>query len=263
MIYIDDRTGSVEMVPLFQQHRSHPAVTVKRLPAADFCFAGNGPNGPANIGIERKTIYGKTKPAGTQFRDLLSSIRTGRLSGEQLPNLTDYYEVIVIIVEGIFRTDPDTGLLEVWERGDWYPALCGKSTFPSSELYRYMLTLSFQPAISVVYLPSARETVEYVADTLVGYFQKPWDEHHAHIGLHRPPLQATLGKASTVRRVAAALNGVGWTRSAAVVERFKTVEAMVQATVKEWQGIDGFGRVLSKRVWQELHGEVEGGDGIE
>jgi hypothetical protein len=275
VIYIDDRTGSVEMAPLFMQHRLHPAITVKRLPAADFCFAGHGPNGPANIGVERKVIYGKTKTAGMQFRDLLSSIRTGRLSGEQLPKLADHYEVIIIIVEGIFRSSPDTGMLEVWERGEWSLALCGKTPFPSSELYRYMLTLSFQPRVSVVFLPSARETVEYVADTLPGYFQKPWDEHRAHVGLHTPPLQATLGKASTVRRVAAVLNGVGWTRSAALNEYIhcpadlvcKDHQACIAAGMdrkpKDWAEVDGFGKVLSKRVWQELHGEVDGGDGID
>lgn len=256
MIYVDERTGSVELAVTFQHHRSHPAVSIKRLPAADFCFSGNGPDGPCMIGVERKTIYGQTNAhTGSQFRDLFSSIRTGRLSGEQLPKLLDHYDFIVIIVEGIFRTDAATGIIQVWVRGKWEPALCGQSVFLASEMYRFLFTLSLQPRVVVVFLSSEKETVEYIVETLQGYFAKPWDKHHAHMGLHTPSLMATIGKASTLRRMAAALKGIGWERSAAVEAHFGTVATMVNADPKEWMKIEGVGKVLSKRVWDEMHGK--------
>ena len=274
MIYVDDRTGSIELLPLFTAHRSHPAVASRRLPAGDFCFTGKyGPdNLPCSVGIERKVIYGRTDAAtGGQFRDVFSSIRTGRLSGEQIPKLTEQYDIVIIVVEGIFKTDPRSGSIVVWAQGGWVPALCGQQEFLSSELYRFMLTLSFQPRVSVVFLSSKYETVEYVAETLPGYFDKPWDKHHAHMGLHTPPAMATIGKASTIRRFAATLNGVGWERSAAVEAGFgpcpaalvcadpsKCVEDGHARPAKDWTKLDGFGKVLSKKAWNELHGKFEG-----
>jgi ERCC4-type nuclease len=253
VIYIDDRTGSVEMAAYFQSHRTHPAIELKRLPAADFAFSGNGPTGPCMIGIERK-----------RTKDMLSSIRTGRFSGEQLPKLLDHYEFAFLLVEGWSRTNYQTGELEEWWGKKWCAVHLGsqRQAFLALELDSFLSTIELHTRVRVHRTLNERATTEDVIN-LQGYFAKPWDKHHAHIALHTPPEFATLGKAGTVRRVAAALNGVGWTRSAAVADRFTSVEEMVLATVKDWQKVDGFGKVLSKKVWQELHGETEGGDGID
>lgn len=253
MIYIDDRTGSVEMASHFQSHRTRPAVSLKRLPAADFAFSGNGPTGPCMIGIERK-----------RTKDMLSSIRTGRFSGEQLPKLLDHYEFAFLLVEGWIRTNYQTGELEEWWGKKWCAVHLGsqRQAFLALELDSFLSTIELHTRVRVHRTLDERATAEDVIN-LQGYFAKPWDKHHAHIALHTPPEYATIGKASTTRRVAVALNGVGWTRSAAVADHFTSVEEMVLATVKDWQKVDGFGKVLSKKVWQELHGETEGGDGID
>ena len=72
MITVDNRTGSIELLPLFPKNTAKPGY----LAFADFAFTGRGyANGlPLLIGVERKTTT-----------DLLSSMTTGRLSGYQIP----------------------------------------------------------------------------------------------------------------------------------------------------------------------------------
>ena len=267
MIYIDDRAGSGTLLSLFQSHRTRPAVTLRRLPAADFCFSGHGPKGPCLIGVERKTI-----------RDMLQSIRTGRFSGEQLPKLLDHYEFAFLTVEGRVRINTANGFLEEpWGKG-WTQLKLGQSPFLGLELDSFLTTIEVRTPIHIHCTRNEAETVE---DTLSlhHYFAKPWDKHHAHVALHLPPETATIGKAGTVRRIAYCLGGVGWDRSAAAAQSFKMVAhplcgsdqcpvppdegVMVRAEPKDWSKLNGFGKVLSKRVWQELHGQFDSGDGLD
>lgn len=243
MIYVDDRAGSVEMAPYFESHRSRPTVAIKRLIAGDFCFTGYGPAGPAVIGIERKRI-----------KDMLSSIRTGRFSGEQLPKLLDYYEFPYLIVEGRIRTNITNGVLEEFWGKSWLPVQIGSQQFVAQELESFLSTIELHTRVKVHHAYDEHGTIED-ALALHHYFSKPWEKHHAHVALHTPPEMATIGRAGTVRRVAAALKSIGWTRSAVVATRFQSVEDMVGATVKDWVKLDGFGKVLSVKVWKELHGE--------
>jgi len=261
MIYVDERTGSVELATQFQSHRAKPAIALKRLPAADFCFSGYGPNGPAMIGVERKTV-----------KDMLSSIRTGRFAGEQLPKLLEHYEFPFLVLEGVIRTNYQTGALEeLWGRG-WGPVKLGQQTFLALELESFLTTIELRTAVRVHRTSDQKGTVEDVI-ALTHYFSKPWERHHAHFALHVPPEAATIGKASTVRRVAFALNGIGWDRSAMVAEKFCSVAQMIclnpekcveegyARPARDWQKLDGFGKVLSRKVWSELHGD--GGGGID
>lgn len=267
MIYVDDRTGSIEMATHFQSHRTRPPISITRLPAADFAFQGDGPDGPCMIGVERKRI-----------KDMLSSIRTGRFSGEQLPKLLDNYEFAYLIVEGWVRTNYQTGILEAWWGKHWSPVHLGsqRDPFLALELDSFLATVEIRTSIKVHHTMNEQATVEDVVN-LHAYFTKPWEKHHAHIALHTPPEHATIGKASTTRRVAAALGGVGWTRSAAVTaypdiycpaqmvckDHRACIEAGMDRRPKDWAKVDGFGKVLSQKVWKEWHGEIEGGDGIE
>src|ERR1700685_3075549 len=107
MIYIDDRVGSIELLPTFQSHRNRPQCSSSRLIAGDMCFSGQGAMGNCMIGVERKRL-----------KDMLNSIRSGRFSGEQLPKLIEHYEYSYLIVEGIWRCNWDNGLLEdMWGNG--------------------------------------------------------------------------------------------------------------------------------------------------
>ena len=249
MIFIDDRVGSVELHPTFLTHRTRPTCTLTRLIAGDMCFSGNGANGTCMVGIERKRL-----------KDMLNSIRSGRFSGEQLPKLVDQYEYSYLILEGIWRSNWESGVLEEIYGSGWSPVRLNKTGTPfvALELQSFLNTIATQTPVHVLHSSSERDTVDQVIG-LERYYTKPWDKHHGHLALHTPPTHVLLGKAGTVRRVAAALDGLGWEKSATVAGYFKTVEEMVQADVKEWMKLPGFGKVLANRVWKELRGLYEGG----
>jgi ERCC4-type nuclease len=272
MIFIDDRVGSVELHPTFLTHRTRPTCTLTRLIAGDMCFSGNGANGTCMVGIERKRIATKKREDGLQFRDLLSSIREGRFSGEQLPKLLDQYEYVFLIVEGIFKTDKDTGYLMTLNGRQWEMVTIGRSPYYAKELYNFLATIGLNTSVQCIITSGDVETVEHVL-RLHEYFQKPWSGHHEHLSLNTAPQHLLLGKAGTVRRVAAALDGVGWEKSGTIAANFKCVvrptegpykdvpssQIMCEASVKEWMKLPGFGKVLANRVWKELRGLYEGG----
>jgi ERCC4-type nuclease len=203
------------------------------------------------VGVERKRL-----------RDMLNSIRTGRFSGEQLPKLIDQYEYCYLILEGVWRSNWDTGELEEAHGTGWHPVRLSVTgvAFVALELQSFLNTIALFTQVHVIRSAGERDTVDLVVG-LERYYAKPWAKHHGHIALHTPPHHVLLGKAGTVRRVAAALDGVGWERSLVVAERFKSVEAMVGAGVKDWMKLPGFGKVLAKRVWDELHGKYQGKEG--
>lgn len=260
-INIDDRIGSdytylgrgeerekVSLSDFFRQHRSCPEVRVIRLIAGDFCFSGNGAKGPSLFGIERKTI-----------KDMLSSKRTGRFSGEQLPKMIDQYDYRFLVVEGEYRTNWQTGLIEIrgydpeTRKYGWKTLLIGKQHFLGLELDSYLNELDAHVPIKIRHTQDFPATVEYVLG-LAHTYNKPWDRHTAYAAIHTPEPYVMIEKASTVRRVAYSLAGVGWVRSGAAEARFHTVAEMVAADAGDWAKLDGFGKVLSQKVFNELHG---------
>jgi ERCC4-type nuclease len=265
MILIDDREGSAlpgnqrgtlgtsseDLLRIIQSHRTRPQAKIERLPAGDFCFTGEGPGGPCLIGVEHKSLKG-----------ILSDIRQGRLSGEQLPKLVSHYEFPFIILEGRFRTNWESGYLEEKFGNRWMPTVLGTSQFYGLELDGYLTTLSLKTNVTILITSSPFHTCESLL-SLYHYFSKPWDKHHSHLALHNPAPMATLGKASTVRRVAFCLQGVGWDKSGAMATHFHSVASMCEAQPKDFSKLPGFGKVLSQRVFDELHGNHDSGDGID
>lgn len=268
-IYIDTRererphpydrnaVSGTDMLSLFQSHRTNPVVTSFLLPAADFCFSGNGPDpdAPVMIGIERKRLL-----------DLITSKRLGRYSGEQLPKLHNLYEFIYLVVEGVFRTNWTTGLLEIPMGKQWGPLTIGNQTFLGLEIDSFLNEISACAGVHVRRTKDPKETVEYVL-SLHHTFSKPWDKHQYATAIHRPAEYATIIKASTIRRVAYALNGIAWEKSKAIEQYFTTIaknkslpnygpiDAMIDATPSEWTKLPGFGKTLSNKIYKELHGD--------
>lgn len=259
-IYVDDRErerphptranvkSGTDMLSLVRSHRSHPTVLPKHLPAGDFCFAGEGPKGPCLVGIERKRV-----------KDMLSSIRTGRYAGEQIPKMIDHYDFKFLILEGRFRTNWYSGVLEEKYGRDYAPVTVGKSTFLGLELDSFLIANVLCTPIRVQRTRDPQETVEFVM-ALHHRFNKPWDDNLKHVAaIHEPEQYATVGKASTVRRVAHTLDKVGWEKSGTIEQNFNSVADMVAAGPKDWEKLPGFGKVLSQRIWAQLHGQYDPG----
>lgn len=264
-----NRKTGTDMLKLFREHHSRPVCVPDTLYAGDFCFVGNGQDGPVQVGVERKRIY-----------DLITSIRFGRLSGEQIPKLLDPqrgYDYSWIVVEGtaFWKMNYYSGLLEVRRGRDWVPLTIGKQTFLGLEIQSALNDIMTMTPIQIHFSRDEQDTVQFVLG-LAHSFHKPYESRHHHVGIHRPGKYATVGKASTVRRVANVLHNVGWERSGSVEQNFPSVARMCGkaeaheclcpickeaelSAVRTWKSTPGFGKVLSGRTWDQLHGRYDPG----
>jgi len=255
-IYVDTReverphptdksaTTGTNMLELVRRHRDSPLAEPKTLHAGDFMFTGSGPGDePVLIGIERK-----------RMKDMVNSIRKGRLSGEQIPKLLRY-DYPYIILESRWKTDWVTGqLMEKWGR-NWEPVFSGtRQIMTGLELNSFLNDIRDHTPIQILHTEEERQTVE-MAVALAYSWAKPRSKRHHQSDIYRPFQYQTAEKASTVRRVSYALEGIGWEKSLEIEAHFPTVEAMVGAGVEEWGKLPGFGKVLSKKVYGQLHGK--------
>lgn len=239
------------MLNLVRDHRDHPPAFHKHLAAGDFCFAGEGPKGNCLIGIERKRI-----------KDMLSSLRTGRLAGEQIPKLLNHYDYTFLVLEGGFRTNRYSGLIEDRFGRDYSPLLIGNSNFLGLELESALTSILAATPIRYLRTRDEHETVEWLV-SLNHAFSKPWDRQLAKItAIHQPEQYATVGKASTLRRFAYILEKIGWEKSGTIEQNFRSVWDMLSTKpncecirpAKDFEKLPGFGKTLAKRVWDQAHG---------
>jgi len=256
-------TTGTNMLELIRRHRTSPIAEPRTLDGGDFFFSGEGPDqSTVLIGIERK-----------RMRDMVNSVRGGRLSGEQLPKLMSY-DYQYIIFESRWKTDWVTGqLMEKWGR-TWEPVMSGtRQIMGGLEMTSFLNDIRDHTPIQIIQTEEERQTVEVIL-SLAHSWSRPWDKRHHHADIHRPDQYATVEKASTVRRVAYALKDVAWERSLTVEAHFPNVEGMIHrtsqcgscekticdpVTAKDWGKLPGFGRVLSRKVFNQLHGIAEEG----
>ena len=241
MILIDDRIGSKELAPLFP---ADIPSTVLRLDAADIAFPGNGPYGPVMVGIERKRIS-----------DLIQSMQGCRLSGRQIPEMLKHYQYMYLFVEGIYREGPD-GQVQV-RRGEWWADSRPSCNYEGLE--GYLTSLENLARVRVRKLASPKQTVS-TACQLWAWYQKEWTDHNSLNQFNPSPegdfLLLTPGQEpSLVARVAKELPGIGWKRAGKVGEKWRTVMDMVCAERRDWEEVEGVGRVLARRVWESLRGK--------
>jgi len=237
MITIDDREQHLmDFMP-------KNITTINRLEFGDASFIGNGPNGePILVGIERKAIG-----------DLLNSITSGRFAGHQLPGLVNSYSVVYLIVEGIYRPG-GTGLLEVRQGSRWGPLDRGNRRWMYSDIECWTTTIEQKAGVRIRRTSGMTETAAMIVALYRWWSSKDYEDHKAHMTMHKPAEVATLRKASIVRVIAAELPGIGWVKSEAVAKKFRTVVDMVEADVKDWMTIDGIGKTMAERIGKALWG---------
>jgi len=242
MIVLDNRVGSKELL----SHFPKSLAKLGNLEYADACFLGNGPEGPVMVGVERKALG-----------DLLSSMQTGRLAGHQLLGLINSYHTVYLIVEGIWRTDPRSGLLEVRRGQGWTPFGFGKRQWMTKEMDNFLNTLEVIGGVVVRTTPSMRETASLITNTY-HWWSKEWEDHKSHLAIHKGRVRqdsVLLTKPSLVRRVSAELAGISFTRSKEVDRKFKSVKEMVAASKEDWLSIPSIGEGIASSVMKELDGE--------
>jgi len=245
MIYVDDRKGSAELAPLIP--KSTPR-QITRLPYADFHFIGFGPNDTiSTIGIERKTVM-----------DLLSSMTTGRLSGHQLIGLLAEYDVVYLLVEGLWRPRQRDGILERWVgKGKWQPATLGQRRFMAKEVGNFLNTLAVACGVYIWRTDGPDHSARWLSDTY-HWWQKPWDKHRSHMAAHTPsPPHAYLSKPTLAVRLAKEFKDVGWDKAEAIAKHFGSARAMLVAMLardakKKLKDVPGVGKVIAENVVKHL-----------
>jgi ERCC4-type nuclease len=241
MILVDNRIGSVELAPLLNSKH-----TLCRLDYGDFTWVGNGPEGAVNVGVERKTL-----------NDLLNSMVSGRLSGHQLIGLSQNYDWVYLLVEGIWKPEQKTGILQKMVGKKWVdasPKAERGKRYMAREIYNFLNTLSIICGVRVITTDNQWESAKWL-DATCGWWQKKWGAHTSHLQFHEPPVYAQLVKPNVVTRVASQLQGVGWDKARKIGERFKRVDLLVHSSVSELAEIDGIGKKTAESILQQLRGE--------
>lgn len=240
MILVDDRQGSKEILPLFRGIGAQAELA--HLDSADFAFEGNGPDGPVMLGAERKTVND----------DLIQSMREKRLAGFQAGRLVDHYDIYLLIVEGVWWPDKQTGLVQFGKRNPCF----GKGVH-YGELVSYLMSLQWQFGIEVVLTNDDYGTATWLT-WASKWWGKAWDEHKTVKTIYAPspgqkPGRMRFEEPSLVVKMAAQLPGFEM-RAWEVGKKFTTPAEMLAADEAEWKTIPGVGLKLARGAREALHG---------
>ena len=250
MILIDDRMGSRDLI-------KHPPLSslgeLTRLESADVCFAGNGPgNSPLLIGVEVKTIG-----------DLVSSLQSGRLQAEQIPKMLSTYDESWLAFYGSYREGRD-GQLQVKNRktNSWVNYSHGnKHHLPFSFLESFLCSPSFTSlGIHVKHVPEIEELASWIG-ILYSSWSKDWGKHKSMRTFNRSAEACfpELGKGKEVEKgialAASSLPGIKFERGVACANHFRSIHEMMNAGEKEWEGVEGIGKVIAKSVVSAIRRE--------
>ncbi len=202
----------------------------RRLDAADIAFEGKGEGGTRlSLGVEIKRLDARST-------DLIQSLRSGRLAGEQLPKMVGpqgAYDHAWLLVEGIWRHN-ESGLITAYygPRRGWVPV---RGKMSAWELEKRVLTLELCGGLHVRFTNTRADTVRFVGSLYRFWTDKPLDRHTSHLAQHTPPSLVAL---SEFRDVVARLPGVGVRTSLAVEVAFKgCLRDAINADAVRWADI--------------------------
>lgn len=238
MIQVDDRIGSQDLsAPL---RKRGIMIREVRLPFGDISFVGNGPEGrPVSVGAEIKTL-------GDMARCLVDK----RFAGHQLPGLLRTYESPWLIIEGSCRPDNASGLMQIWDgHRKWHHP---PYRVMWAEFTRALLTYELQAGIQVLRTGNREETAAMVAALYGWWTGKDWEEHRAHLAFSTAGPEGGLVRHSLKRRWAKELPGIGYEKSKAVAEAFRSAWQMANASETEWSQIAGIGKKLAAAIYEEI-----------
>lgn len=217
----------------------------------DLAFTGNGPRGDITIGVEVKKL-----------NDALACMVDGRFTGHQVPGLIQQYDKAYLLVEGLWRPCPKSGVLQIgrgsWDGdkfgGTWRDVSSGYQRFTFRQFTGWLESVSQLANIRVVRSNGEAETVAWIL-SLEQWWQKSWSDHRSLQGFHEErPNSGLMTKPPLRRRIAAELPSIGWQRSAEVAKKFATVKEMINAPVERWVEIDGIGKGIAEKVVAAIEG---------
>lgn len=241
MITIDSRVGSKDLMAYLPQRLAK----LGRLEYGDASWIGNGPGGmPLMAGMERKKLH-----------DAISSMESGRFAGHQLPGLRASFQVIYLVVEGIWRANPRSGILETPRGKGWVPIEHGQRRYMERELSGWLNTQEMLGGVRVRQTGTARQTALLLTSLHHWWVDKAWEEHRSHLALDNTldtGGRGLLVKPSRKRMIACQLPHIGWKRSQAVEDYFETVREMMNADEEVWMGIEGIDKGIARQVVEAI-----------
>lgn len=208
--------------------------------------------------VEGMTVACERKKIG----DMASCINTGRFLN-QMATCKEYNaDILVLILEGRYRRNPEDGVLEipVWEvnprtgkRAEFWKPVTPLTQF--SRFDQYLTELQRDAGIVFKHTENVKGTADVIR-TLYGNYQTPSDQHQSlnQFYVASPP-RVPLTKPNLLRRVAKELDGVGWAKSEDVAGVFTSVREMVNADVDQWLLIPGIGKKTAGSIVKALRGE--------
>ena len=193
--------------------------------------------------------------------DMASCVQTGRFLSQMATCRENNADVLVLILEGRYRRNPDDGVLEIpiWKvnprtgkRAEFWEPVAPLTQF--SRFDQYLTELQRDAGIIFKHTENVKGTADVIR-TLYDNYQTRSDRHQSLNQFYvAPPPRVPLVKPNLLRRVAKELEGVGWTKSGDVAGVFTSVREMANADVKEWAKIPGIGKKTAEAVVKALHG---------
>jgi len=195
------------------------------------------------VGIERKTVS-----------DFISSFRSGRLQAVQFPNMAEEYAAIYLLLEGRFRSSRSGGV-DVFNGKRWVEEPPGTENLTYGAMVQVLNSFSVCSGVFVVRTECFEETADAIRALHYWWGRK---DHKSWTGFYRAVEKyASILPPSLVKRIAKELPMVGWDRSCAIADEFKTVKEMVLAEEKRWTKIAGIGKVLARKIVTAIEGKGE------
>lgn len=214
-----------------------------QLEYGDAAFEGNGPSGRMMIGVERKTIG-----------DLLNCIDDARYSAHQRPGMLAMYQKSMMIIEGTWKPDIQTGyLMECVAQMTWRPFRQRTQMVRYNKLFRYLLTVQFS-GVAVIWSRDLEQTAFNICE-IYHWFAKPWDQHTSLLEMQKLNIPSLNGRPPLVQRWAAELDGVGVKHSGEALKVFKTPYELAKSDETQWISMPGVGVKLARSVVRQIHGD--------
>ena len=225
MILIDSRVGSKHLAPLIRGSE------LTQLEYGDAAFSTVDGR---LVGVEVKRV-----------NDAVQCMYTGRLADHQIPGLRQHYDVVYLIVEGVYRPCPESGVMQLWKEfpsskatvcGQWYDVTTGRKRLMFTAFEQWLCSMSQLGCVSVRNTSSAHGTAALVS-ALYTWYQR--EDHKSFDTLHQAEgAGASLSRPSMLRRMLALLPHVGWERSAKLAQRVRGVKFVRKD-----------GEIMSERDW--------------
>lgn len=209
----------------------------------DYAITGNGPNdSTVMVGVELKTS-----------KDILSSLRSGRLVGHQIPGMVQMYEGRAwLLTEGIWRERG--GDWEVY-LGSWQTFSVGNRTVQMSDIESWILSTVTFGGLMYWHAALPADTARFIAGLDHLWCDKKYDQHRTYDVIYRkPPDRVTFTAPSSFVQMVSVIDKVGWDKARALEAHFEgDWDRLQSASAKTLQECPGIGKTIAENIVKTLH----------